>query len=564
MSSNDNLIVCADNNGKINDLFKVSPENIVGDTEIKVSPQYEKENFNKMSFVGSGEFTGIYYDDSEDGQSRGNNLGCRGVYVIGIYSETKGSILNKEVTLYLSDKQLSALPKNGDLGYYTWTDSEGNNITSLLRVVDNKTTTFDNSFYTDKASLISHLKTTLSTVTDVIKFSYTSNTHFTDSLQFVSFDETYCSATFKWISASSTSFNSIFANDPGSYDTEKNTPYSLRTYDTALFSYDMLGFGVVEIFPTGFAVGTNNTVAGDGNIATGMGSKAMGAFSAAFGRSAQARGYTTFAAGIKSKALNNGAFACGDSSTASGYASFAAGTSTASGNRASAFGHECQATGDFSHAEGYQSKSTGDFSHAEGYISKSTGSNSHAEGSGTESKGKNSHAEGLDTKTYSNYSHAEGIRNQTINDNNNDRNVGQHAEGVDNKVTGRAAHVGGEYCVLSSTENASPDRSFVHGYGLNCNTPNQTIFGKYNDYSNSNVSFMIGGGTSDTNRKNIFEVCADGSLRVPIFTAVPIPGSINKQLVDTGKRAGIWITTKVEGNRDPKNSDDIEIVYNVV
>lgn len=30
MSSNDNLIVCADNNGKISDLFKVSPENIVG------------------------------------------------------------------------------------------------------------------------------------------------------------------------------------------------------------------------------------------------------------------------------------------------------------------------------------------------------------------------------------------------------------------------------------------------------------------------------------------------------------------------------------------------------
>ena len=34
MSSNDNLIVCADKNGKISDLFKVSPENIVGSNGI--------------------------------------------------------------------------------------------------------------------------------------------------------------------------------------------------------------------------------------------------------------------------------------------------------------------------------------------------------------------------------------------------------------------------------------------------------------------------------------------------------------------------------------------------
>ena len=99
MSNNDNLIVCADDNGKINDLFKISPENIVGNNPVPVSPQYEDYDFNKVSFMGSGEFTGIYYDDTvPKGQARGNNLGCKGVYVIGVYSATIGtnSILNKE------------------------------------------------------------------------------------------------------------------------------------------------------------------------------------------------------------------------------------------------------------------------------------------------------------------------------------------------------------------------------------------------------------------------------------------------------------------------------------
>lgn len=148
MVSNDNLIVSADNNFKINDLFKVSPKNIVGDNPVPVSSQYEEFNFNKMNFTGSGEFTGIYYE------AQGNNLGCKGVYVIGVYStitETN-SILNKEVTLYLSDKQLSELQSG----------------TSLLKQCDNASTTFDNSYYTDKSGLIAHLKTVFNTVTDTI------------------------------------------------------------------------------------------------------------------------------------------------------------------------------------------------------------------------------------------------------------------------------------------------------------------------------------------------------------------------------------------------------------
>jgi hypothetical protein len=177
-------------------------------------------------------------------------------------------------------------------------------------------------------------------------------------------------------------------------------------------------------------------------------------------------------------------------------------------------------------------QATGDFSHVEGYNSKSIGGNSHAEGYGTESKGLHSHAEGFDTKAYSNYSHAEGVRNETwpekYNDN-NVSNVGQHAEGIDNKVTGRAAHVGGEKCDLTSG-NASPDRSFVHGYYLTCSTSDQVVFGKYNA-NNSDASFIIGGGTSDTNRKNIFEVHNKGNVVVGSKNTLDVNKTIENSIV---------------------------------
>ena len=425
---------------------------------VSVSSQYEDYDFNKMSFMGSGEFTGIYYNDTApNGQARGNNLGCKGVYVIGVYSATTGanSILNKEVTLYLSDKQLSELQSG----------------TSLLKQCANKTTTFDNSYYIDKANLIAHLKTAFSTVTDAIKFSYTSKSHYTDSLQFISFDETYCSATFTWTNKIMHIFNKIFANVPGSYDTEKNTLYSLRTYDTALYTYDMLDFGLVEIYPTCFAVGTTNTVAGDGAIVTGVGSKAMGAFSAAFGRSAEARGYSTFAAGHQSKALIEKSVALGDSCETRGTGSFAA-------------GYQCIANGEYSVAMGDRSNANATRSFTIGRKNNTNKDYSVAIGDECTTNAKNSISLGTQNNTKGNYSVALGA----------------------NIITSS----------LTSTTNKT----------------NQVIVGSYN-YENTSARFAVGGGEevntnvvgSDSNktkyteiiRKNIFEITSDGKIIVPLY-----------------------------------------------
>ena len=593
---------------QICDIFKLALGNIINwngsniSTKNKnVSEYYEKYKQQSLEFNGTASITGPYYDDF------GNSTYCMGVYVIGVYSETIGDniILDKEITIYFSDKQLL-------------NDAEGEN--TLIRHCDSSTVVFDNSYYSDKTTLIEQLKTSFSKISSTCKFSYISNTHYMDTMTYVdgSFNEECLCAKFIWNQAYD-KFNKVFNVDPRYLDKNNNT-YYIRPYDTALFTFDDLNFGVCNIFLSGFSVGECNVSAGDAAFSTGVGSKAMGAFSCAIGRKAITRNYAAMAVGLNTNAIANSSFACGDSSTSSGYASFTSGTSIANGNRSAAF-NTSTATGQYSFSEGYKTEASGSNSHAEGNITKATGTSSHAEGHNTTASGSCSHAEGFETKaigTYShaegysstasanyshaegysstslaNYSHTEGIRNKTETGGNNaDRNVAQHAEGVDNIATGRASHIGGEYCKLSLNEsNNSPDRSFVHGYNLKCSTSDQVVFGKYNSES-ENATFVIGAGTSDTNRKNIFEVhkngethtetlyantiqiktmfnntfevCADGSLRVPIFTAVPIPGSNNKQLIDTGKRAGIWITTKVEGNRDPKNADDIEILYNVV
>lgn len=345
--SESNLIVCANINGEVNNLFKVSPKNIVGINPVPVSPYYEQFNFNKLSFVGSGEFTGPYYDEY------GNNLGCRGVYVIGVYSTITGNNNITEVTLYLSDKQLSVLEEPNE-------DPQ-----NLLRQCKSASVTFDDSYYTDKESLKSHLTDKFKTVTDDIKFSYTFTSHYTDIFTYVanSFNVNNLTAKFKCIKKKT--YNSLFTDVPGyPIDTETETivKYLGRSYDTALFSYDMLDFGVTEIYPTGFAVGTNNVVAGDGAIATGMGSEAMGVFSAAFGRSSKARGYTSFAAGVRSKALFEFSMALGNESETHEIASVAV-------------GNLCKAYGARSFAAGSQSITNNDSSVAIGNTCR-TGNNS--------------------------------------------------------------------------------------------------------------------------------------------------------------------------------------------
>lgn len=135
-------------------------------------------------------------------------------------------------------------------------------------------------------------------------------------------------------------------------------------------------------------------------------------------------------------------------------------------------GMQCTASGNYSHAEGYMTSSSGASSHAEGVNTKATDQGAHAEGVSTEASGSiASHAEGNGTKATQAMAHAEGYNTVAS-------GAGSHAEGSGTKASGQFQHVQG-ICNIEDTE------------------------GKY--------AHIVGGGTSDTDRKNIFTLDWNGN-----------------------------------------------------
>lgn len=133
----------------------------------------------------------------------------------------------------------------------------------------------------------------------------------------------------------------------------------------------------------------------------------------------------------------------------------------------------CEAIGyDNSFATGYKTVAANYQAHAEGYETKALGPQSHAEGNNTKTKGFYSHSEGLNTLAEGDCSHAEG--------NNTQANAwASHSEG----------------------------NTTIAGYQY------QLVIGEYNN-NKSSTRFEVGNGTSDTDRKNAFEVLSDGRAKV--------------------------------------------------
>ena len=140
-------------------------------------------------------------------------------------------------------------------------------------------------------------------------------------------------------------------------------------------------------------------------------------------------------------------------------------------------GYDTQNQGSYSHAEGRSTKAFGYNSHAEGYSTTASGNFSHAEGSYTTASGNYSHAEGGSTTASGNYSHAEGSSTTAS-------GHFSHAEGVGTRASGAYSHAGGFYTIASG------------------NT--QFVIGEYNVQKIDSSVFIIGKGSSDTSRANIF------------------------------------------------------------
>ena len=287
---------------------------------------------------------------------------------------------------------------------------------------------------------------------------------------------------------------------------------------------------------TGTASGSFSHAEGGGTTASSEGSHSEGAGTIASGNYSHAEGVSTTASGIASHTEggnkgtdgNNLADVSVTSSDFSGISnkitikgpysygiqSHAEGTQTlAYGYSAHAEGEKTKAFGRGSHAEGQYAKASGSNSHAEGNGTTASGSNSHAEGGGTTASGELSHAEGGGTTASISYSHAEG--NGTTASGRASHSEGQfttasgsysHAEGSETKASGDYSHAGG----MSSE--ASGQSSFTHGSGAKAASNNQVVFGKYNIVdSNSKYSYILGNGTSDSERSNAHTIDQSGN-----------------------------------------------------
>jgi hypothetical protein len=146
-----------------------------------------------------------------------------------------------------------------------------------------------------------------------------------------------------------------------------------------------------------------------------------------------------------------------------------------------------------------RNQATGIAAHAEGEKTVASGIRSHAEGYGTEASGEYTHAEGFTTIASGNRSHAEG-----------DRTVASgalsHAEGEKTVASGARSHAEGSETV------ASGSRSHAEGYRTIAASSMQHVQGKYNvEDTEGRYAHIIGGGTSETKRKNIHKVDWSGN-----------------------------------------------------
>lgn len=241
----------------------------------------------------------------------------------------------------------------------------------------------------------------------------------------------------------------------------------------------VVGKNYGEIFNMAWAAhskGENAIAAGRCARAEGRDTKAIGNYAHAEGRKTIAT-YVAHAEGYNTKAFGNYAHAEGYNATASGYASHAEGSSTASGQYAHAEGCGNQATGNYAHAEGRETKATGGFSHTEGELTQAQAAQAHAEGYKTVASGIAAHAEGNTAKATGNASHAEGGDTEAI-------GSMSHAEGHKTVAKGNCAHAEGQGTIATAMW--------------------QHVEGRYNVEDTENkYAHIVGGGTSNTDRKNI-------------------------------------------------------------
>ena len=249
----------------------------------------------------------------------------------------------------------------------------------------------------------------------------------------------------------------------------------------------VVGKNYGEVFPMAYgshAEGELTKAMGRAAHAEGRESQAIGNYGHAEGRATIAN-YLAHAEGLSTKAIGGQSHAEGNNSEAIGSNSHAEGQLT-------------QAIGADSHAEGFKTKA--EFrAHSEGAETQAFGTYSHTEGFQTFAEAEAAHAEGRATQALGAYSHAEGSKTITV-------RTAAHAEGTDTEAYGTASHAEG------ANTRAQGDYSHAEGQGTIARAIGSHVQGKYNiEDTGLKFAHIVGGGTSDTDRKNIHTVDWSGN-----------------------------------------------------
>ena len=257
-------------------------------------------------------------------------------------------------------------------------------------------------------------------------------------------------------------------------------------------------------------------------------------------------GYTTYATG-------EGAHAEGKKTYVSGQAAHGEGLNTSTiGEASHAEGRNTKANGVAAHVEGngtstwnsvtYNGAAIGIAAHAEGNATQALGEGAHSEGRYTLAKGYNAHAEGCITKATENHTHAEGYDTTASGwgshaENNATTSSGNssHAEGYKTTAQGNYSHTEGQETLASGAA------AHAGGKGTKATATAQTAIGKYNA-ENNDALFIVGNGSSDADRKNAFEVYADGGHSKDVVVLADVweldsgfTGTIDQLIRQTGE-----------------------------
>ena len=270
------------------------------------------------------------------------------------------------------------------------------------------------------------------------------------------------------------------------------------------------------------AIGDHATAHGINSVSIGTHSRADKASSFAVGTGAIAFGINSYAlgsSGVDSAGLPTGntmsigeqSFALGMGSRAEGFGSFSIGTEAQSiGDYSFAMGYKTQAFDDYSTAIGKEASASGHSSTAMGYKINASGSRSLAMGEFTNASGTASIAIGVGTTASGNsstamgsYTNANGWRSIAMGEYTTANGTGSAAIGSYSDANGYYSTTLGRYTIAGSYCSVALGQYNANRYGDS------------NSWVNADPLFIVGNGTSDSDRQTAMLVRKDGSVYFP-------------------------------------------------